>query len=370
MGFSRSDLEALTAAPTAERRLEVAGHIVRAVRDGALSSAERGQADDILRLMTRDAAVRVREGLADIVGALPDIPKDVVLALAEDFDRVAAPVLSQSPLLSEEELIDLVRSGSESKQLAIASRAHVPGGLSRVIVEEAGEAPVGALVDNPGAELAAATLDRAIDRFGDSAFVTEKLAKRVDLPVTIAERLVTIVSDHLRTYLASRPDFSGALAHVLAEQSRGHATISLFDAYGRGRNIGLMVEQLHKTKRLTPSLLLRAACTGDMEFLEAALAKRAGLSITETWRYLNETGPEGIDAIVAAAGLPKVMIAPLQVALSAYQDLVFDGAGADRLGFRSRMIERVLTRCQDMASGDIDYLLLKVDQLSRDAAAA
>ncbi len=368
--LSRADLVELTSSPTPERRLDVASHIIRAVQGGKLSQADRDMAADILRLMTRDAAVRVREGLAEIVGALPDIPKDVVLRLAEDFDRVAAPILRNSPLLTEGELIELVRSGSEGKQAAIAQRDYVPDALARAIVEEGSETPVSALVANPGAELSGATMDKAIDRFGQSERVTEALAKRTDLPVTIAERLVTLVSDNLRAYLASRPDFSRSLAHVLAEHSRGHATISLFDDYGRGRNIAVMVEQLARTNRLTPSLLLRAACIGDMDFLEAALARRAGLSVTQAWRSLHTKGREGIEGIVAAAGLPKLVVPILAVALEGHRELTRDGAEIDRRTFRSRMIERVLTDCQDMAAGDIDYLLLKVDQLARNADAA
>ncbi|MGF1456188.1 MAG: DUF2336 domain-containing protein [Alphaproteobacteria bacterium] len=368
--LSRSDLVDLSTSPTPERRLDIATHIIGAVKGGGLSDEDRESANEILRLMTRDAAVRVREGLAEIVGSMPDIPKDVVLRLAEDFDRVAAPILRHSPLLSEEELIELVRSGSESKQTSIAQRDHVPDALARVIVEEAGEAPVSALVANPGAELAGATMDKAIDRFGASERVTEALARRTDLPVTIAERLVTIVSDNLRTYLASRPDFSRSLAHVLAEHSRGHATISLFDDYGRGRNIAVMVEQLSRSKRLTASLILRAACIGDIDFLEAALAKRAGLSVIQAWRSLHMRGQEGVEGLIAAAGLPKLVVPILTVALAAHRDLTRDGGELDRRIFRARMIERVLTDCQDMATGDIDYLLLKVDQLSRQAEAA
>ncbi len=368
--LSKRDLADLAASPTEERRLHIAGHIAQVVKDGKLPTEEKAIADNILRLMAKDAAVRVREGLAEIVGAMPDIPKDIISSLAEDFDRIAAPILRQTCILSEAELIELVRSGSEAKQTAIAQRDHVPDALARTIVEEAGEGPVSALVSNPGAELANATMDRVIDRFGDNEAIAEGLAKRTDLPVTIAERLVTIVSEQLRTYLASRPDFSQSLAKTLAEHSRGHATISLFDDYGRGRNIGLMVDQLARSKRLSPSLLLRAACTGDMEFLEAALARRADLPLAQTWRHLQEEGGEGIEALVAAAGLPKLMASVLKVAVAAYSDLMKDGAVFDRKTFRTRMIERVLTQCQDMASDDLDYLLLKIDQLTKQTTAA
>ncbi len=362
--LSRFDLESLVSDPTETGRISVATHIVRAVKEGQLSPDERAKADQILGLMTQDAAVRVREAMADVIASVPDVPRDVILALARDFDRVAEPVLRQSPLLSEAELIEIVKGGSEAKQTAIASRPHVPDSVARTIVEEAGPAPVTALVRNPGAELSQSSIEHAVNRFAGNEAIAESLAVRPDLPVTVAERLVTMVSDRLRAYLVARPDFSDAMANTLAEHSRERAIISLFDDYGRGRNIPIMVEQLAKTKRLTPSLLLRAACTGDMAFLEAAIARRAGLDLPETWAFLHERGPEGLDAVVAAANLPKVMIPVLRIALAVHQDLTREAGEISRDQFRARMIERVLTRCTHIAADDLDYLLLKVDQIA------
>lgn len=370
MVLSRQDLECLAAAPTEERRIDVAQHIVQAVRTGGLSPDDQARADDVLRLMTQDAAVRVREALSEVLASVPNVPADVVRCLANDVDRIAAPILQHSPLLSESELIEIVKTGSTAKQSAIASRPHVPEAVARTIVEEASEAPVTLLIENPGAELSPVAMERAVDRFGDSESVSRSLARRADLPVTVAERLVSVVSEQVRAYLLSRPDFSQALAHGLADQSRERAIISLFDDYGRGRNISLMVDQLARTNRLTSSLILRAACTGDMGFLEAAMARLSGLGLPEAWRFLHDKGREGIDAIVAAAHLPKVAAPVLVAALDAYRDLESESDRLDRATFRTRMIQRVLTDCQGLAADDLNYLLLKVDQMARQQAPA
>ncbi len=368
--LTRDDLAQLTAAPTEDKRIDIASRVVDMVRYGGLSAEESALADDILRLMAQDAALKVRAAFAEIVGSVPDIPKDVVLSLADDFERVALPVLRHSPVLSEQELIDLVRRGSPQKQKAIAERAEVSEAVAETIVDVAGEEPVSALMGNPGASLTPVIMGKALDRFPDSETIAEGIAMRPHLPVTVAERLVAVVSGRLKEYLLSRPDLSEPLAKVVTEHSRARATLSLLDTYGRGRNIPLIVRQLAQAGRLTPTLVLRAACTGDMAFVETALGELSGFDTLEVWRRVHHTDDGAFDELVSKAGLTPSVVPVLKTAFDVYQTMDFDGEPMDWERFRTRMIERVLTQCPEMETDDINYLLLKVDQLSQKTLAA
>ena len=46
----------------------------------------------------------------------------------------------------------------------------------------------------------------------------------------------------------------------------------------------MLVEALVRNRRLTPSILLRAICVGDLGFFKAALAKMAGISVLNARR--------------------------------------------------------------------------------------
>ncbi len=50
-------------------------------------------AEQIFRIMVKDAEVRVREALAINLKENPNVPHDVAVTLAKDVDQVALPVL-------------------------------------------------------------------------------------------------------------------------------------------------------------------------------------------------------------------------------------------------------------------------------------
>src|SRR5258707_110832 len=123
-GFlAKSDVERLLADPSASTRADMAAALAKEFETGSLTTAERRLAEDIFRALARDAADRVRQALSEHLKDSRDLPHDVALALARDIDAVALPVLQHSLVLSDADLIEIVRRGGAGKQVAIAGRA-------------------------------------------------------------------------------------------------------------------------------------------------------------------------------------------------------------------------------------------------------
>ena len=111
----------------------------------------------------------------------------MAITLARDVEAVALPVLGASSVLTDADLIELVRTGTVAKQTAIAGRPEVSAEVADVLVESAPEQAVAKLVANPGAKIAPESLGRVLDRFGDSPAIQEPMVHRDQLPVTVAE---------------------------------------------------------------------------------------------------------------------------------------------------------------------------------------
>eukprot|EP00658_Telonema_sp_P-2_P045855 TRINITY_DN33877_c0_g1_i1.p1 TRINITY_DN33877_c0_g1~~TRINITY_DN33877_c0_g1_i1.p1 ORF type:complete len:170 (-),score=13.33 TRINITY_DN33877_c0_g1_i1:98-607(-) len=91
----------------------------------ALTESERQIAEDIFRVMLRDAAVRVRQALSESLKDNPDVPHDVAASLAQDVDEVAMPVIEFSSVLTDKDLIDIVRTRGTDVQKVVAGRRDV-----------------------------------------------------------------------------------------------------------------------------------------------------------------------------------------------------------------------------------------------------
>ena len=65
---------------------------------------------------------RVRENLSRSLRNSSRLPYDVAMRLAHDIETVALPILADSTVLTPDDLVEIVRSGSAPKQEAIAGR--------------------------------------------------------------------------------------------------------------------------------------------------------------------------------------------------------------------------------------------------------
>ena len=360
--LNEEDVARLLANPSADTRAEIAGKI--AGQHPALSTAQRKLAEDIFRLMVKDAEVRVREALSRQLKENPLVPNDVAVALARDVDSVALPMLQFSEVLTDEDLIEIVRAQSPEKQVAVARRAHVSANLADALVDSHNEAAVASLVANEGAELTEAALQRVVDEFGSSEMVGKPLVERASLPVTVAERLMAKVSENLRQALAARPDMSPEMAANLLLQARELAVLGLADT---DTDVAKLVDHLYRNNRLTPSIILRAVCMGDMTFFEWALAKLARIKLENARTLIHDAGKRGFEALFDKAGLPKAFFAAMRAAVDVSYEMEYDGGPNDRERFSRRMIERILTQYGDLGvefeTDDLEYLLAKMNQL-------
>lgn len=111
--------------------------------------------------------------------------------------------------------------------MAIASRPEVSPTVSEALVDTHNREVVEHLVANDGAEISEQALQTILAEFGGVEGIRGSLVHRARLPMTIAERLVTVVSDQLREHLVANHQLPDLLATDIVSQSRERATMSL-----------------------------------------------------------------------------------------------------------------------------------------------
>ncbi len=367
--LSREDVTRLLTDPSADMRAETAAKIAQDFDTDRMTPEEREMAQEIFRLMAKDAEVRVREALSLNLKENSAVPHEVAKALAQDVDSVALPILQFSDVLTDEDLIEIVRSPDAGKQAAIAKRSTVSESVSTALVDTGNEDVVTSLIANEGAEITEQSLRKVVEDFGDHEAMQDAMIHRPRLPVTIAERLVTMVSESLKDELVKRHELSASLATDLVLQSRERATISLSTESDEDELDGL-VRQMRERGRLTPSIILRALCMGDLRFFEAAVAELARVPVVNVRSLIHDSGALGLRAAFDKAGLPASQFPAVRAAMDVARETEYDGGENDRERYSRRMIERILTQYGDLGvefdSDDLEYLLTKMGQLPPD----
>src|SRR5512140_2330893 len=103
-------------------RAEATSALARAYLHSDLSANDLAAAEGAMIMLLDDSSPLVRRALAEVFASAQKAPPVVVHALAADQPDVALPVLSRSPLLLDDDLIDLVATGHSESQTAIAGR--------------------------------------------------------------------------------------------------------------------------------------------------------------------------------------------------------------------------------------------------------
>ena len=361
--LAAADVDRLLADPSPAVRADTASKIAREFAGGSLSARERGVAEDIFRVLLRDVEVRVRETLARTVKQCPTLPHDVAVALARDVDRVALPILAFSEALTDDDLVAIVREAGAEKQAAIAGRPSVSEPVSQALIARGNEEALDLLLRNHGAAISEAALTRLLDQFGDRERLHEPLAGRPALPIGIAERLVTFVSERLQDHILRHHPLRPALVSDLIVASRERATVALLGGGPPDESVLALARQLHAGGRLTPAIILRAICLGDIRFCEASFAVLADLPLINAQTLIHDAGQLGLKGIYDKADLPAALFSAFRVAIDVVGEMDYDERDHDRERFRRRAIQRILTRYPHVEADDLDYLLAKLTEL-------
>ena len=360
--LTETDIRRLIKASDDDERAAAAHKLCRSMERADLSGEEREAARKILRMLAHDAAELVRRAMAVTLKSSDLIPRDVARVLAADVDSVALPLISFSPAFTDEDLIEIVQTGSALRQVAVAGRPSVGRDVATALADAGCQEAVRTLAANDNADIAEAALARCVDRFGDSPEVVAAIAYRQVLPLSVTERLIELASDAVREHLVTRHAVAPETAIRLAAFARERATVDLVDQASNHADLAAFAAGLNARRALTASLLLRALARGQMALFEYGLAELAGTPHPRAWLMIHDAGPLGLKAIYDRAGLPPRLFQAFRAGVDTWRALQAEGADTAGDAFRQQMLQRFLTQRPNAPREDLAYLMERLDQ--------
>ncbi|MFP6773264.1 MAG: DUF2336 domain-containing protein [Alphaproteobacteria bacterium] len=267
-------------------RYELADKIGRLVPE--LSSEQREKAEALTIIVLRELAAnqfpKIRAIVSQHLKSSDQVPKDIVLQLAQDLEAiVAAPVLQFSPLLSDEDLLTIIAAGRESGALsAIAKRQALGGDVSEAVAQTLDPKAVGALLANDSAQLREDTLDWIIDNAAAVEPWHRPLVSWPSLSDNAIRRIASFVATSLVETLCNRNDIDASTAVELANAVRDSmepaeeeeaAVPEVVETESGGKD---WAAELFKDGGLDNDALQDAIADGDRDFVIQALSLKSG----------------------------------------------------------------------------------------------
>jgi uncharacterized protein (DUF2336 family) len=266
----------------------------------------RALSDKVLETLARDQAVKVRQVVAEALKDSVHAPLAVIQKLARDIEiQVAGPILEHSPLLTDEDLLEIIAAGPIRGALgAIVRRRQLSDKLSDGVAAAALANPgvesnsVRRLLQNESAQIREDTLDRILDQASRVPAWHEPLVQRPALPMKAVKRLAAFVSRSLLEALQQRPDLDSATAKDVAKAVQRR--LEAEGAAAEGPPVG-------------EEAMAAAIGAGKRDAVAAALARDAKLSAGVVSAILASKSAKAVTALAWRAKLSMRQALQLQL---------------------------------------------------------
>ncbi len=295
----------------------------------------RKMAYEAIEILARDQVARVRQALSEALKDYADAPAAIIRRLARDAELIVSePILSFSPVLTDEDLIEIIAGNPpEGARAAIARRKNLRDKVSDAIVVTNDIAAIAALLANHSAQIREETLDRIIGRAVDIEEWHAPLVERPVLPKKAAVRIARFVADSLIDQLEERQDLSTDVLEEIravvqrrieegdlpdpAKKKGGAKDKAKPDAEESADAALARARQLHKKGRLGEEDIAAAVRDGYRTFVVAALMVRSGLARELVERTFQDRSAKGVAAVTWKAGFTARLAEQIQSKLAA-----------------------------------------------------
>lgn len=329
----------------------------------SLSDRETLIAEQIFRLLMKDTEQFARAVLAEKLKENPVLPRDIVLHLANDHADVSTPVLSCSAVLSDADLIQIIEATQEIAKLqAIAGRENVSTRVAGALVDTSYPNVITTLLGNEGASLEIGTLEKLVQDFAADDSIMLAMAARANLPATLVDRLMQHASTAVTKTLQKHHKVGVKLVEKAVSSVQESTVLQLLERNVSEKDIADLVQQMYTEGRLNASIVLSAVCRGHLGFVRAAIAKLAGIPVSNATKLLGDKGGLGVRAIYTRTQMPESMFGAVNLLLRIAHELEGSNIAPGSQAYANAAVERLLTHPQAKEVDNLPYIMALLRQ--------
>lgn len=328
---------------TAETRANAVQKIGRNLRAADMNTEERVFATKLMDRICTDVSELVRRALSVTLQNSTNLPRHIALALIKDIDSIAVPILSSSPILIDDDLVDVFRSGAADKVRAIAQRKKINFHVSHAIVSFGDGAATARLASNDGALLTPETAEMIADLYADDDLIREAALSRHDMPPSVVAKLIARGADKVDINLRNYPGVSVDRAVQLSRDTRERAQSYVIGGAWPQDRLRDYAQVLYKTGKLTPRLILRAAGRGDIRFTILGLSLLTGQNLAKTRLMALGASGLGIKALALRSRFTSSQVELLTACIHTYQSVERENRALTEAKFQICVAERLVS---------------------------
>ncbi len=295
--------------------------LLRELTEHFFGSSARTATEDtlygaVLTSLAAEMETAVRAELSARFAHAPDAPHALIRRLAHDEAAVAGAVLATSPVLSDEDLLGVVRAHGQDHLRAVSARPSVSEAVSELIVERGDDETLGALLRNDGARLSRKSSEAAVERARVNPALHEVTVSRASLPADLLNEMYFVVEARLRTRILEQ---NARMDPALLESAlaAGRARIATDDGAlpADYAECSAYVEELKAAGQLTPQMLARFLRSGGTTSFLIALAQLSDIDFHTARQIVDRRELDALAVVCKSADLDRALFLTYAVVL-------------------------------------------------------
>ena len=280
------------------------------VQGSGLNERERALMREILRRLTLDVEMAIRIALAQRLAGDATAPHDLILLLVDDRIEVARPLILNSPLLTESDVLKLIASAGAGHQEAVAARPHIGVPVTDALARSEDESVLMALVRNATARISDSGYRALVEKSRALTGLQEPLIHRPDLPPQLATSMCEWISDALRTFIKTNYPVAPKVAEAaLSDAVRMVKSQPAEPKETPADSAKKLIDKLAGSGQLKTGFLMRVLSQGQVDLFDLAFARLLGVPVAGFRAAFYGGGAQAVALSCRAVGIDRAVFA-------------------------------------------------------------
>ncbi|MDB5439371.1 MAG: hypothetical protein JWM33_1798 [Caulobacteraceae bacterium] len=257
---------------------------------------------DLARKAERDIRMALSNRLAHVDWA----PRSLINLLALDEIEIAGPVIAESPVLTEADLLEILQVAPLDHRVAVAARPHLGAQVAGAILDGGEGEVLTALAGNHSAHLGDDGMSRLVEASRRVVALRGQLARHPRLTPDLGARLYEWVGEALQTAICGRFELDPALVGAAIGKAIESATAGApSTSEDDDESLQRLVDKLQSAGQLRQGTLFRLLRERRPRMFCIALGKLADLDPAAVRRALDASNPELLALACAGAAIDR-----------------------------------------------------------------
>lgn len=339
-GLDVSIFDTIIETADAQARIHLAIELARLTCDTQAPENERNCVVPCILKLATDPVKEVRRALADGLVAASDLHGDILFSVIADDDDIALPFLAATPALDPWKMRSIARVGDPVRQVTLAGRPDLTDDVVQEVATGADLSACLALFDNENCTLSERNCRILYARFGRVQEVIDRLLALDTLPLDIRILQAKRASNQVHQLMAERGWVPANDAADMVADAEERAVLQILES-ANDKELPPLIRFMTSRGMLTTSIVMRAACAGNMRLVEAAMAHLANTPPARTEEALYG-GAFGFNSLYRNASLPATCIGLIRAAAQVERELREAKRSLGTENFARRLIEQIM----------------------------